>query len=241
MEKFAIILAGGEGRRAGGSLPKQFQDLNGLPVLWWSMKAFKQAYPEVRIVLVVHPGFMDDWDIIYNELPECLRIPYILSCGGRSRAESVKNGLLTISEQCGDEDAVVMIHDGARPLVTPDLIRRGLEEILPGKGYIPAVAPVSSLRQLKDASEPYLYGNSVSVARSDYMEVQTPQNFLLSTISSCYKQGDNLSQFTDDASVAEHYDVEIKLYEGDPANIKVTHPVDFVIAEALLNKRLSSK
>ncbi|MDE6010083.1 MAG: 2-C-methyl-D-erythritol 4-phosphate cytidylyltransferase [Muribaculaceae bacterium] len=236
MEKYAVILAGGSGRRAGGDMPKQFRLLSGRPVVWWSMKAFHDADPEIRIVLVVHPGFFDDWHLIFDALPDAEKIPHVISCGGRDRPESVKNGLLTVRDECqaSGEDPLIFIHDGARPLVTPEMILRGMLAWQPCEGVIPVVPSVSSLRELRDSEVPLVEAESRSVDRSRYVEVQTPQIFRFSTIAALYFRNADLSHFTDDASVAEHAGVRIRLYRGDTFNIKVTNPEDFVIAEALI-------
>ena len=69
MKKYAVIVAGGEGNRAGGSVPKQFQMLGDVPMLWWSVRAFHEEDSSTEIILVLHPGFFDEWDILYSELP----------------------------------------------------------------------------------------------------------------------------------------------------------------------------
>lgn len=246
MKKFAIILAGGTGSRAGGDVPKQFRPLCGRPVLWWAMKAFREADPEMEIVLVVHPGYFDDWQLLCDALPASERIPFTLSCGGRSRPESVANGLLTVRDllarSCAtaaeEAEAVVLVHDGARPLVTPAMIQRALDALRPGCGVVPAVEPVSSLREVADPSLPLEERESRSVSRSRYVEVQTPQVFHYTLLRDCYSHGVDLSAFTDDASVAESAGHGIILSRGEESNIKVTHPTDFLIAAALLGERL---
>lgn len=233
MDKFAIILAGGVGQRAGGDLPKQFRPLCGRPLGWWAMKAFVEADPEIRIVLVVHPGFMDDWEIMWEELPKQEQIPFLLSCGGRTRFESVKNGLMTVRD-AGGENSIVFIHDGARPMVTPAMVRRGLAALLPLGGAIPAVRPVCSLRELENPESPLPDAKSYSVDRARFVEVQTPQIFHYSTIAPLYYEEKDSTRFTDDASLVENHGVKISLYEGDTLNIKVTNPEDFAIAEAII-------
>lgn len=242
MKRFAIILAGGEGRRAGGNLPKQFVELEGKPLVWYAMKAFKDAYEDIELVLVLHPGFFDDWDIMLSEMPERDRIAHRVSCGGHSRPESVRNGLLTIEEilqEQGEpatdaEPILVAVHDGARALVDAELIRRGFEQYQKGYGMVPAIESVNSLRRLKPGNDFEAPGGSESVARKDYVEVQTPQIFDYSDIREAYDKHKDFSGFTDDASLFEAAGGEIILYRGDARNIKVTHPIDFDIARAIL-------
>lgn len=240
MKKFAIILAGGEGKRAGGDIPKQFVSLDGKPIVWWSMKAFKEADPDTVIILVMHPGFFDDWEIIVDNMPEEDYIPCILSCGGLSRAHSVYNGLLSIKDYLeekyiAEEEAVVAIHDGARPLVSRQMILRGFNSLEHSVGVIPGVRCTNSLRKVEEPDRVFDGSRSVSVDRSEYVEVQTPQIFSLPDIFSAYiMKEENRDKFTDDASLAESIGLGIKLYEGESTNIKVTHPEDFKIAEILL-------
>ena len=236
MRNYAIILAGGEGHRAGGDVPKQFQEICGCPLVWWAARAFREADPGMEIVMVVHPGFIETFDHLRPGGEPT--IPVTLCCGGRSRPESVINGLKMVGDMIGRDgdgvdDAVVLIHDGARPLVDSSLIRRGLSTLRPGAGAIPCVKSVSSLRELLDGVE-----GSRAVDRSRFVEVQTPQIFHYATIRGAYDaQCGDTSSFTDDASVAEACGVRIDIFEGDHSNIKVTHPEDFYIAEAILARR----
>lgn len=255
--KFAIILAGGEGRRAGGDIPKQFHYLAGHPLVWWAMKAFRDACPDIIIILVVHPGFFDDWDIMCSEMDEHDRIPHVVACGGKSRPHSVYNGLLTVrdilSEQMKsgkdgiaeefskNDDCVVAVHDGARALVSPEMIRRGLDGLQPGIGMVPAIPPVNSLRKLDSPEQFKTPGGNQTVVRKDYVEVQTPQIFEFSSLLKAYESAGDFSRFTDDASLYESANHPIALYEGDEYNLKVTHPLDFDFAEIILKRVRSVK
>lgn len=244
MRKFAIILAGGEGRRAGGNLPKQFVDLCGRPMVWWAMKAFYDADPLTALILVVNPGFMDDWELMWRELPEKDRFPCVVSCGGLNRPHSVYNGLLSIRDLLsetqaspGDLEIAVAVHDGARPLVTPDMINRGFSALRRGYGAVPGVKPVSSLRKVDDPDASFSGSRSISVSRADYVEVQTPQIFYYDELSRAYEHLSDRMGFTDDASLAERDGLEILLYEGDYRNMKVTNPIDFAVARTLLREQ----
>lgn len=238
MQKAAIILAGGAGTRAGGGVPKQFRPLCGRPVVWWSMKAFHDEDPDTLIVLVVHPGFFDDWDILVSDLPEEERIPHTLCCGGKDRVASVSNGLSRLKEVLGDcdKDCLVAVHDGARPLVSPAMIARGWRSVGEGICGVPAVPCVNSLRRLVGDDGSINVATSVSVSRADYVEVQTPQVFLLEDAMRTLGNPPEGS-FTDDASIAESCGMSVRLYVGAPSNIKITNPDDFKIAEALLRRR----
>lgn len=224
MQKYAIIVAGGEGNRAGGVVPKQFQLIAGIPMLWWSVRAFHAEDPDTQIILVLHPGFFDEWDLLYAELPEVDRkIDVHISCGGRSRLESVRNGLMSVPD---DKDVLVAVHDAARPLVSVDMISRGWSVAEESGSAVPAVGMADSIRRIED-------GVSVSVPRKDYVKVQTPQVFDAALLKNAYA-GTLSDLMTDDASVVEAAGHKISLYEGSPYNMKVTEPLDIKIAETLI-------
>lgn len=224
MQKYAIIVAGGEGNRAGGVVPKQFQLIAGIPMLWWSVRAFHAEDPDTRIILVLHPGFFDEWDLLYAELPEADRkIDVHISCGGRSRLESVRNGLMSVPD---GNDALVAVHDAARPLVSVEMISRGWLAAEESGAAVPAVGMTDSIRRIEA-------GVSVSVPRKDYVKVQTPQVFDASLLKHAY-EGTLSDLMTDDASVVEAAGHKISLYEGSSYNMKVTEPLDIKIAETLI-------
>lgn len=224
MEKYAIIVAGGEGTRLGGDLPKQFRDLCGHPLLWWSMKAFHDEDPSTRIRLVVHPRHVDDWKSLFMLLPEEERIPHEVAVGGSSRTGSVKNGLAGIPDS---EDALVAVHDAARPLVTAGMIARGWEAAVKSGGAVPVVPVTDSLRCLTD-------GGSVAVDRSRYVAVQTPQVFRVALLKKAYGMNTD-AVYSDDASAFEAAGMAPALYAGSHLNMKVTNPGDIEIASLFLN------
>ena len=224
MRKYAVIVAGGEGRRAGGDLPKQFRKLLGIPLLWWSVRAFHTEDPSTEIAIVIHPGFFDDWDLLYADLPEeDRRIPVRIVCGGATRFHSVANGVTGIP---ASEDAMVAVHDAARPLVSVEMISRGWLAAEESGAAVPAVGMTDSIRRIES-------GVSVSVPRKDYVKVQTPQVFDASLLKHAY-EGILSDLMTDDASVVEAAGHKISLYEGSPYNMKVTEPLDIKIAETLI-------
>lgn len=228
MRKYAIIVAGGEGNRAGGSVPKQFRKICGIPMLWWSVRAFYEADPSTMVILVLHPGFFDDWDILYSELPEeDRRIPVHISCGGRNRLESVRNGLMSVPD--GDR-ALVAVHDAARPLVSASMISEGWQTAAEHQTAVPVTEMTDSLRRVRGAEE------SEAVPRKEYVKVQTPQVFDASLLKAAYSAPLDDSM-TDDASVVERYGKKIRLYSGDPDNFKVTNPSDIAIADLLIAVR----
>lgn len=223
MEKYAIIVAGGEGTRIGGDLPKQFREVAGKPMLWWSIKRFHEEDPSTNIRLVLHPGFFDDWKKMFYDLPEEDRIIHEVVAGGKSRTESVKNGLNGILLR---EDSLVAIHDAARPLVTVDLIRRGWKAAEEAGGAVPVVPVTDSLR--KKSGE-----GSKAIDRSGFVAVQTPQVFRTSLLVKAYSENPD-AVYSDDATAFEAYGMEVAMFDGYPQNMKVTNPGDLEIATLLI-------
>lgn len=221
MKNFALILAGGTGTRAGGDLPKQFQKVGGRRLFWRSVDAFRDFDPHCSIILVVHPYFLENWDAVFGDEEKEEEISVFKTEGGATRIESVRKGLEFVASLPDfTEDSVVFIHDSARPNVSPQLIGRGAATVNARVGAVPAVPLSDSIRQLTGEG-------SRAVDRSEYVAVQTPQVFLAGDIIEAYKAVKSEDGLTDDASVAERAGIHIDLYEGDPSNIKITHPSDF--------------
>ena len=224
MKHFAVIVAGGSGSRMGAGIPKQFRTLCGRPVLWWSMKAFKKENPDTELIIVLPEEFIALWEDFYSTLPESDRFPYQTAAGGKTRGESVSAGLSLIN----DEDSMVAVHDGARPLVTPEIISSGWVTAEKYGCCVPVIPVTDSLRKIE--------GNeNKSVDRSAFVAVQTPQIFKTSILKKAYKNaGDKV--FTDDASAVENIGESVALYEGSPDNIKITNPKDLAIASIIMSK-----
>lgn len=223
MKKVAIILAGGEGHRAGGDVPKQFRVVGGRPMYQWSLMRFYEADPNTEIYFVCHPGAFSLLDLLDSEWTGN-RVPYKLICGGRTRRESVANALMEIE---ADSDTLVAVHDSARPLISPEVIARGWECARMCGSAVPVIPVADSLRRKRTN------GDTESVVRADFMAVQTPQVFSAAILKKAYSLPDDAS-FTDDASMVQAAGYPIRLYDGDPDNMKVTVPSDFIIANALL-------
>lgn len=229
MKKYAVILAGGAGTRAGGDMPKQFQTLLGIPLLWWSVRAFHRADPETEIAVVLHPGFFDWWDIMCRDLPQEDRdIKVRLVCGGPDRPHSVLNGIMDLPDST---DALIAVHDGARPAVSVDLIRRGWRCAEENGVAFPACPVTDSLRERIEEPTPV----TRPVDRSRFISVQTPQVFRADILKRAFAEAEDISLFTDDASLVQSVVGTPVPFDGDPANIKVTNPLDFRIAAAILS------
>lgn len=223
MEKYAVIVAGGSGIRMGSSTPKQFLQLHGKPLLWYTIRAFQQAFPDIIIILVLPAAFCENQELIESICGDIPSGGITIVKGGDSRFQSVKNGL----SKCSKE-GIVFVHDGVRCLVTPALIRRCYNEALAKGNAIPALRAIDSIR-IETST-----GNE-AVDRSTVRLIQTPQTFLSAQLLPAFEQEFDPS-FTDEASIMERAGVKINLVEGEESNIKITRPFDLVIAEQFLKQ-----
>lgn len=221
MKAFAVIVAGGKGLRMGGDVPKQFIPVGGKPVLMHTIEAFRRAIPSIGIVLVLPAEQHEYWQGLCREYGFCS--PERIAKGGETRFHSVRNGLSLLPKS---EDAVVGIHDGVRPFVSGETIRRCFAAAEEGRSVVPVVPVVETVREVLPD------GKSVTRPRNAYRLVQTPQTFPLDILQEAYRQPYS-DAFTDDASVVEALGGEITMIEGNRENIKLTTPADLRFAEAL--------
>ena len=221
MKKFVIIVAGGSGRRMGSEIPKQFLELCGKPILVHTIQVFYDFDPECELILVLPEAQQEYWKELC--LKHSFTLPHRIVSGGENRFNSVQNGLKLI-----DEEGIVFIHDGVRPLVSRQTIEKCYRMAQKNGNAIPVLPMNESLRKSEGES-------SISVDRTLYFSVQTPQTFLVSQIQTAYQQSFDTS-FTDDASVAEKAGFPVFMVEGNRENIKITNPTDLIVAEAFLQK-----
>ncbi len=220
MKKYAVIVAGGNGQRMGSALPKQFLLLKGKPVLWHTVNTFLHAYDDLQIILVLPGEHMEAGKLVLEELKATGRA--VIVQGGETRFHSVQNGLKQVTEP-----AVVFVHDGVRCLVTTQLIHQCCETALEHGTAVPAIAATDSVR--------IVAGDANKVADRNLVRlIQTPQTFLsnilLPAFNTVYRE-----QFTDEASVVEATGKRIHLVEGEYGNIKITRPIDLMIAEQMMS------
>lgn len=224
MKKFAVIVAGGSGSRMGAEIPKQFLELLGKPVLMHTIEVFRNFDADSEIIVVLPEPQIDFWKELCKK--HSFDIEHHVVCGGKTRFHSVSNGLAKINES-----GIVFIHDGVRPLVSRETLKKCSEMAEIIGNAIPVLPINESLRKIDGEL-------SISVDRSQYFGVQTPQTFRSEQILKAFQQEfDPL--FTDDASVAEKAGFKIHLVEGNRENIKITTPVDLIMAEAILSKSAS--
>lgn len=220
LKKHVIIVAGGTGKRMGTEIPKQFLLLKGLPVLMHTINVFFQFDEKINIVLALPKEYFNEWTALCKQFN--FNILHTISAGGETRFHSVKNALATIKET----DCLIAVHDGVRPLVSSEVIKRAFDCAEEKGAAIPCVTVNDSLRML---TEKY----SRSIDRNNIRAIQTPQCFRADLLKRAYEQ-EYEDYFTDDATVIEDFGSKVYLVEGNPENIKITTPIDLKIAEALI-------
>ncbi len=220
MKKIALIVAAGKGSRMKTDTPKQFLVIKNKPVLYYTLKAFFDAYNDIEVILVLPEEHISRGKEIidgYFDKRKC-RIHH----GGRTRFQSVQNGLSLIKE----DNAIIFVHDGVRCLTTVNLIQKCFESAVINGNAVPAISATDSVRLITAD------GNKI-VDRNEVKLIQTPQTFhskiLLPAFNIDYKEA-----FTDEASVVEAYGIKVHLIEGEKNNIKITAPQDLKLAELLM-------
>ena len=226
MQKYAVIVAGGNGTRMGHHLPKQFMLLKQKPILYYAVKAFLEAYDDLQVILVLPVDFTDMGQEIIDAYFDKDRVR--ITAGGDTRFQSVKNGLALI-----DQESIIFVHDGVRCLLSKAVIHRCYESALRTGSAIPVIQSKDSVRVISD-------DGSDSVDRKKVMLVQTPQTFHSKIIIPAF-QIDYKDKFTDEATVAEAFGLKVSLVEGEESNIKITHPIDLLVAESLLEEQVNGE
>lgn len=219
MSRFVLIVAGGTGTRMKSKTAKQFLSVKGLPLMWWTLRRFKEAAPDAHLGVVLNSSLFDEFRELedkYGDSGANAIIP-----GGAERFHSVLHGLTTLPEE-----GIVAIHDAVRPFPTIEMIRKCFDDAATHGSAVPITPLKNSLRQI------YTDGSSKSMNRTEFVAVQTPQCFDLALIKPAFAV-DYDPSFTDDASVFEAAGHRVHLSEGDPMNLKITTKDDLIIARAL--------
>jgi 2-C-methyl-D-erythritol 4-phosphate cytidylyltransferase len=221
--RYAIIVAGGSGLRMAADRPKQFLLLRGEPVLLHTLRRFAEPALRVALLVVVLPA---DQLAYWQQLIEQygIAIPHQLMAGGATRWASVKAGLAGLPADA-PAGALVAVHDGVRPLITPAVIEAAYRGAAQHGAVAVAVPPKDSVRMLGAAG-------SSPLDRRRLRLMQTPQTFDLALLRRAYRLPE-MPTFTDDASVVDDLH-PVQLVEGDYRNLKITTPEDLLLAEAIL-------
>lgn len=232
-QKFYLVaVAGGQGVRMGASMPKQFLEIGGKPILRRTIEAFVKVFPEVHVITVLPEACFSYWKNYCME--HDFNVPQTLVPGGLTRYHSVLAALDKIPD-----GAIVAIHDGVRPLVSEDLLRRMMDKMNFCRALIPVLPSVDTLTVLRCGENGELQDvEGRRVERSEIFCVQTPQIFHSEDIKAAYSGAFDPS-FTDDASVARKKNIPLSYIEGERLNIKITTSADLEFAQMVLaSKRL---
>ena len=230
---FAIIFAGGSGVRMGSDIPKQFLELDGKPVLAHTLELF-QRHPLVDgIYLVVNTDYQEE----ARQLAERHSITKLLGIteGGSSAQESIYNGLAYVAAR-QSEDAVVLLHDGVRPYVLPEVITANIEAVTRFGSAITYTPCYETVVLSKDGSSI----DSIPYRRESYT-AQAPQSFRLGEILAAHerirRRPEGYTDMVDQATICFTLGIPVHLVPGNRGNVKITTPEDIVILEALLKWR----
>jgi 2-C-methyl-D-erythritol 4-phosphate cytidylyltransferase len=222
-----IIMAAGSGTRMGAQMPKQFIELEGKAILQRTIEAFLEASPGISVVTVLPQDHMDYWKRYCLE--RSFTCPQVLVKGGITRFHSVRNALEKVPE-----GALVAVHDGVRPLVTPGLVADMFAKAEDLEALIPVIPCVDTMKVLERKGEQLVTVRDKSVDRSVLFGAQTPQIFHSEVLKNAYELPYDTA-FTDDASVVDKYGKNLSYLIGERFNIKITTQDDIVLANAILS------
>ena len=220
MKKYAIIVAGGLGKRMETELPKQFLLLNGKPLLYYTIRTFLDSYEDMQLILVLPEQHIAAGQEIIDAFFNYDRIQF--TQGGRTRFHSVQYGL-----QLVQEESIIFVHDAVRCLISIPLIQRCYETALAYGTAVPVTDSKDRVRLLVEE------GNE-ALDRTKVKLVQTPQVFHSKIIKPAFHI-DYKEKFTDEATVVEAFGMKVTLVEGDENNIKITKAIDLEIAQKLIS------
>jgi 2-C-methyl-D-erythritol 4-phosphate cytidylyltransferase / 2-C-methyl-D-erythritol 2,4-cyclodiphosphate synthase len=223
----AILVAAGRGLRAGAGGPKQYRSIGGQPVIFRAMEAFCR-HPQV---FAVQPVLNPDDAVMFNEAVSGLFYA-APTPGGATRQASVHAGLEALVDS---NPEIVLIHDAARPFVSADVISRAIEAASRTGAAVPSVAVTDTIKLVNANGDV-----EATPERARLRIAQTPQAFRFEVILDAHRRAarEGRSDFTDDAALAEWAGLTVATFEGDPANMKLTTPEDFVREEARLGAML---
>ncbi len=224
-----IIAAAGSGSRMQADVPKQFLELAGKPLLIHTVDAFYRSEVIGRIVVAVSPEHLElTREMLDHHFADSAAITVV--AGGSRRQDSVKRGLDSIGDDC----RVILVHDGARPLVSGDLIRRCHQEILAHGAAIAAVPVKDTLKREGDRGI-----IDATVDRTGLWQAQTPQGAAKNLLERAYRLNGEQT-VTDEASLFENCSIAVRIVAGEEANIKITRPEDLILAASILSGRKRS-
>ncbi len=220
-------MAAGSGTRMGVQMPKQFLELEGKAILQRSIEVFLEACPGINVVTVLPKDHMDYWRNYCLE--HNFICPQILVPGGITRFHSVRNALEKIPA-----GALVGVHDGVRPLVSPKLVGEMFAKAEKAGALIPVTPCVDTMKVLQKKNDELVAVPGATADRSVLYGAQTPQIFHSEILKDAYSMAYDTA-FTDDASVVEKYGKSLSYVSGERLNIKITTADDLLLAGAILS------
>ena len=225
MSVCAVVPAGGTGTRMGGTVPKQFLELNGKPILYYTLKTLQDCGIISELILVVPEKEYD------NACTDWLGKPEIVTkvvVGGEKRQDSVYNGFCEVSPQT----EIVLVHDGVRPFLSHQMIQESVDAAREYGAAITAIPVNDTIKRVDDSGLV-----SQTVDREGLWRVQTPQVFRYELLQEAFKKANSEKFYgTDEGTLIEHLGKPVKVVEGSEQNIKITRPEDLRLSEILISK-----
>jgi 2-C-methyl-D-erythritol 4-phosphate cytidylyltransferase len=225
---FALIPAAGMGKRMGAAINKQYLQLSGLPILAHTLSVFENS-PEITGICLVIPA--DEISYCREQVVDACGFKKVIEIvpGGRERQNSVVNGLKALKRHASEDD-VVVIHDGVRPFISPELLRESIEVARCNDGALVAVPAKDTIKTVRN-------GFVIDTPeRETLWQAQTPQSFRFGVICEAHQNAEETGFIgTDDASLVERRNGQVRIVPGDYCNIKITTPEDLILAEAFLS------
>jgi 2-C-methyl-D-erythritol 4-phosphate cytidylyltransferase/2-C-methyl-D-erythritol 2,4-cyclodiphosphate synthase len=226
-----LVVAAGRGTRVGGGQPKQYRPLLGIPLLTRTLSNLSSAAPDAHLRAVIHPDDRAAYSAALGQLPEGGANWAEPAIGGATRQQSVRNGLEALAAEGISQEAIVLVHDAARPFLTSDLVTRAVETARSHGAAVPGLPLTDTVKQVAPSGR--IHG---SPDRVSLRTVQTPQAFRFDVLLAAHRQAADAGEYdlTDDAAVVERAGHAVYVFEGERENIKLTTADDFTRAEARL-------
>jgi 2-C-methyl-D-erythritol 4-phosphate cytidylyltransferase len=240
MQVFAILPAAGLGTRMAASQPKQFLELNGMPILIHSLRAFAAVPRVTAIYVAVRTSEMErvaaqiaEFDAKLGSIPRANRTPVHVVAGGDNRQESVAHALAALDSQ---EDDIVLVHDAVRPLIDTATIERTIDAVVEHGAAIVGLPAVDTVKQVERTAHGALVTSTIP--REYVVLAQTPQGFRCGLLLRAFAEA-TADGFvgTDEASVVERAGHPVAVVAGSQVNLKITQPGDLALAEFYLRQR----
>ncbi len=226
-----LVVAAGRGTRVGGDQPKQYRPLLGMPVLARTLSSLASAAPDAHLRAVIHQDDSSSYEDALRSLPGGGTEWASPALGGATRQQSVRNGLEALADDGISPEAIVLVHDAARPFPSPELVTRAIESARSHGAAVPGLSLTDTVKQVAPSGRIYS-----SPDRASLRTVQTPQAFRFDLLLAAHRQAADAGEYdlTDDAAVVERAGHAVYVFEGDKENMKLTTADDFTRAEARL-------